>query len=211
MATRTFHQNAFSETRGFAPTCIGLGASRLEHLWVWFLSNSVKYLDCYASNGPHSHAPHGVLALFVLVYPAAAIIKLARPTTDGATSLSSLGCRLLRASTSIPPAKILLLPVRTTARIHVLQLLLLLLWYGPATSVPAFNASQRCSLSCRCLLMVLLSRDPRRAAVILLHQSPLPMVRRGYVRSNPSGSRSGHAMYLLIHDRGTARTKSLPL
>jgi hypothetical protein len=95
MATRTFHQNAFTETRGFAPTCIGLGASRLQRLWVWFLSNSVKYLDCYASNGPHSHAPHGVLALFVLVYPAAAIIKLARPTTDGATSLSSLGCRLL--------------------------------------------------------------------------------------------------------------------
>jgi hypothetical protein len=31
VAMRAFHQNAFSETEGFAPTCIGLGASRLQH------------------------------------------------------------------------------------------------------------------------------------------------------------------------------------
>jgi hypothetical protein len=88
--------------------------------------------------------------------------------------------------------------------------LLLLLRYDPATSIFASDTSQRCLLSCRCVSTILLSRSPHCAASIVLLQSLLPMVRRVWVRSNPSGSWSGHAMYRLIHDRDTASRKSLP-
>jgi hypothetical protein len=119
----------------------------------------------------------GVLAFSVLVYPVAATIMLARPASDNATSLYPLGCRLW-AATSIRPANVLLPPVRTTARAHVVLglcgILLLLLRYNPATSILASNGSRPCC----CVLAISLHRTLRRAAAIMLHQIPLPMVRR---------------------------------
>jgi hypothetical protein len=91
----------------------------------------------------------GVLAFFVLVRPVAAITMLARPSNNSAASLSGL-------------------PHHVVFGRYGILLLLLLLLYDAATSILASDASQICSLSCRCVPTMLLSRNHHRAAAIVL-------------------------------------------
>ena len=96
-----------------------------------------------------------VLVSFVLVYPVAAIIVLARPASKSAASFSSLGCRHLRACTGVLPKKAPLSTVRVTARIHVV--------FGLCDILAAAAAAIRSSHIHPCLQC-----QPEMLAVVLL-------------------------------------------
>jgi hypothetical protein len=183
-----------------------------------FSSKSVKHSVCHASNGLHSRASLGCSSFLCAGIPRRAITVFARPASKSAASFSSLGCRHLRACTGVLPNKAPLLPVRVTARIHVVLGLCGILaaaccdMIQPHPSlppIPARDARCRVAVCSRCCCLVIFIA----AAAIVLLQSLLPMARRGYVRpsSCSSGSRYGHAMYPLIRGRDTASIRSLPL
>jgi hypothetical protein len=165
--------------------CIGHAATRPQHSGNMIISKLNQRLSWPGFQWPIDCIlvfVLVVLASFVLVYPVAAIIMLARPTSKNAKSLPRMSCHFLWAATSVLSAKAILLPERTKARLRAV--------FGLCRNLACaavYSSHVHPCLQCQpeMLAVVLLfvhssavSR-PSSCCCHLLHQSPLPMVRRG--------------------------------